>query len=135
MNNVTPTPSGRDIRIQLALDNWDAYVAQLTTMSDNELSMKLDVINMQAEIAIRNNITSSVELLEIWWRQVVEARILKEENNIPDAPNEIDLAIADIETTVAKAEEREETLRGDEAKHRNARPKIKEDNSDQMSLF
>jgi hypothetical protein len=124
-----------DIRIQQALDNWEDYVAQLTTMPDRELSKKLDVINMQAEIALKNNITSSIELLEIWWRQVVEARILKEENNIPDAPNEIEMAIADIETIVIKSAERREFIE-DPANHQVAhKNKIKEDNSDQMSLF
>jgi hypothetical protein len=90
---------------------------------------------MQAEIALKNNITSSIELLEIWWRQVVEARILKEENNIPDAPNEIEMAIADIETIVIKSAERREFIE-DPANHQVAhKNKIKEDNSDQMSLF
>ena len=42
---------------------------------------------MQAKIAYEKKIESSPELLEIWWRQVVEARIYKAENNIPDAPD------------------------------------------------
>ena len=47
---------------------------------------------------------------------------------------EIELTIADIETTVAKAEERAEIL--NENFHQKIRkPKIKEDNSDQISLF
>lgn len=125
----------KDVRIQLALDNWDAYVAQLATMPDKVLSKKLDVINMQAVIAHEKKITSSIELLEIWWRQVVEARIYKEENNIPDAPNEIELAIADIETTVAKAEERKEIIEDVFSSAKSHRTKIKEDNSNQTSLF
>src|SRR2546429_77678 len=100
----------KDVRIQLALDNWDAYVAQLTTMTDKKLSKKLDLINMQAQIAYEKGITSSIELLDIWWRQVVEARILKAENNIPDAPNEIELAIRDIETVLAHSEDRQDTF-------------------------
>jgi len=124
----------KDVRIQLALDNWDAYVAQLTTMPDKELSKKLDIINMQAVIAHEKKITSSVELLEIWWRQVVEARILKAENNIPDAPNEIELAIRDIETVVAKAEERQETFT-EPAQEKARKPKIKEEDDSQLSMF
>jgi hypothetical protein len=92
----------QDIRIKLAIDNWDEYVAILTTMPDKKLAKRLDIIDMQAKIAYKNKIHSSGELLEIWWRQTVEARILKDENNIPDAPNEIELAIADIKTISPK---------------------------------
>lgn len=125
-----------DPRIQLALDNWDNYVVQLATLPDKELSKKLDIINIQAVIANEKNIISSSELLEIWWRQVVEARIYKAENNIPDAPNEIELAIADIETFVSKAEERQEILNEFNNTVKQARPKVKQqDNDSQLSLF
>ena len=92
----------KDIRIQLAIDNWDEYVSILTTMPDKKLAKRLDIIDMQAKIAYKNKIHSSSELLEIWWRQTVEARILKAENNIPDVPSEIELAIADIKTVSSK---------------------------------
>ena len=124
-----------DARIQLALDNWDYYVNTLTTLSDKQLAKKLDLIHIQSQLALKNNNTSSSQLLEIWWKQTVEARILKAENNIADAPNEIELAIADIETVVAKAEEREDILEDSNAHKKVYKPKIKEDNSDQISLF
>jgi hypothetical protein len=122
-------------RIQLALDNWDNYVSQLALMTDKELEKKLDLIHLQSEIAERTKNVESLELLDIWQRQIIEARILKAENNIPDAPNEIELAIADIETTVAQTEERkviiEETFTNSPVR----KPKIQEDNSSQTSLF
>jgi hypothetical protein len=126
-----------DPRIRLALDNWDAYVAQLATMPDKKLVEKLEVINMQAVIAQEKNITSSSALLEIWWRQVVEARTYKAENNIPDAPNEIELAIADIETYVAKSEERQELLNEFTQPVQQFRPKIQQQqgSDSQLSLF
>ncbi len=126
-----------DPRIRQALNNWDAYVAQLATMPDKKLVEKLEVINMQAVIAQKKNIASSAELLEIWWRQVVEARTYKAENNIPDAPNEIELAIADIETFVAKSEERQEILNEFAQSVRQSRSKIQQqqDNDSQLSLF
>jgi len=126
-----------DPRISLALENWDAYVAQLATMPDKKLVEKLEVINMQAVIAQEKNITSSSELLEIWWRQVVEARTYKAENNIPDAPNEIELAIADIETYIAKSEDRQEILNDFSNPVKQIRPKIQQqqDNDSQLSLF
>lgn len=125
----------KDARIQLALDNWEEYVLRLASMPDKKLSEKLDVIDMQAQIAIDRKITSSIELLEIWRAQVIEARIYKAENNIPDAPNEIEEAIADVETMVIRAEERKEIIEDVFESKTSRRPKIKEDNSNQTSLF
>lgn len=125
----------KDVRIQIALDNWEEYVLQLAAMPDKRLSEKLDVIDMQSQIAIDRKITSSIELLEIWRAQVIEARIYKAENNIPDAPNEIEEAIADIETMVVKGEERKEIIEEAFANQKAHRPKIQEDNSNQTSLF
>ncbi len=61
---------------------------------------------MQMELADQKRNTDSLELLEVWRSQVIEARIYKAENEINDAPNEIE--IGDIETVLAKAEERQE---------------------------
>lgn len=125
-----------DPRVRQAIKNWEKNVAILARMPDKELSKKLDIINMQAVIAHKKNITSSAELLEIWWRQVVEARIYKAENNIPDAPNEIEEAIADIETYVAKSEERQERLKDFSKPVKQSRPKAKQQDDDsQLSLF
>ena len=125
-----------DPRIRSAIKNWDAYVKQMATMSDKKLVEKLDVINMQAVIAEKKNMISSSELLEIWWRQAVEARTYKAENNIPDAPNEIELAIADIETYVAKSEEPQEIINEFADPVKQSRPKIqRQDNDSQLSLF
>jgi hypothetical protein len=54
------------------------------------------------------------DLLEVWRAQLIEARIHKYENNIPDAPNEIQEAIADIEIVQVQTEERNEVLLLDE---------------------
>lgn len=121
-------------RIQLTLDNWDAYVSQLAAMPDRELEKKLDLIHLQSEIAERAKNTESLELLDIWRRQVIEARIHKAENNIPDAPNEIELVIRDIEITVTQSKDREETFQPT-APESLPKPKIKEEDKDQLSLF
>ena len=126
-----------DPRIRQAIENWDAYVALMATMPDKKLVEKLDIINMQAVIAEKKKIVSSSELLEIWWRQVVEARIYKAENNIPDAPNEIELAIADIETYVAKSEEPQETMNdfSNPVKKSRSKAQTQQENDNQFSLF
>ena len=126
-----------DPRIRQAIENWDAYVALMATMPDKKLVEKLDIINMQAVIAEKKKMVSSSELLEIWWRQVVEARIYKAENNIPDAPNEIELAIADIETYVAKPEEPQETMNdfSNPVKQSRSKAQNQQENDNQFSLF
>ncbi len=70
----------------------------LAALPDKELAIKLDLLHIQSEIAYKTKNTGSLELLEIWRTQIIDARIYKMENNIPDAPNEIEEAIADIET-------------------------------------
>ena len=80
---------------------------------------------------------TSIELLEIWRCQVISTRIYKMDNNIPDAPNEIELAIADIETFVSKTEERQEILTDFSNPVKQSRPKVQQqkDNDSQLSLF
>lgn len=97
-------------RIKECIDNHDEYVAILATLPDKELAKKLDLVHIQSEIAERTQNTGSLELLEIWHQQIIEARIYKAENEIPDAPNEIEIAIAEIETIVVRTEERHEVL-------------------------
>ena len=46
----------------------------------------------------------------VWRAQLIEARIHKYENNIPDAMSEIEQAIADIETVTDQIRQREEIL-------------------------
>lgn len=122
-------------RIQNCIDNHDEYVAILAALPDKELIKKLDLVHIQSQIAEQTKNTGALELLEVWRAQIIEARILKAENNIPDAPNEIELAIADIETTVAKAEERQEVFTDYTTPQRVQRQRIKEEDDSQLSMF
>lgn len=125
----------KDVRLKEAIDNAEANVLYLAGLPDKELSNRLDIIHIQMEIAEQKNNTDSLELLEVWRSQLIEARIYKAENEISDAPNEIELAVADIETVVAKAEERQEIIESVQTYQKVYKQKVKEDNSDQMSLF
>lgn len=123
-------------RIKDCIDNHERYVAIMAALPDKELVKKLDLVHIQSEIAEQTKNTASLELLEIWHHQIIEARIYKAENGIPDAPNEIELAIADIETFVGKTEEREEMLNDFSNPVKTPRPKVQEqDNDSQLSLF
>ncbi len=124
------------IRIKDCIDNHDKYVAIMATLPDKELAKKLDLVHIQSELAEKTKNTGSLELLEVWHQQIIEARIYKAENEIADAPNEIELAIANIETFVAKTEQREDVL--NEITKPTEKPRIKihqQDNDSQLSLF
>ncbi|MBK9284742.1 MAG: hypothetical protein IPM51_10555 [Sphingobacteriaceae bacterium] len=125
------------IRIKDCIDNHEKYVAIMATLPDKELAKKLDLVHIQSEIAEQTKNTGSLELLEVWHQQIIEARIYKAENDIPDAPNEIELAIADIETFVSKSEARQEIMSDLANPAKQSRPKVQQqqDNDSQLSLF
>lgn len=124
------------IRIKECIDNHEKYVAIMATLPDKELTKKLELVHIQSAIAEKTKNTGSLELLEVWHHQIIEARIYKSENEIPDAPNEMELAIADIETVVSKTEERQEILSDFSVPEKQSRPKVQRPDSDiQLSLF
>ena len=98
------------LRIKDCIDNHEKYVAIMASLPDKELAKKLNLVHIQMKFAEQKKNTGSLELLEIWHHQIIEARIYKAENKIQDAPNAIELAIADIETVVSKIEDRSEIL-------------------------
>ncbi len=123
-------------RIKDCIDNHEKYVAIMASMPDKELAKKINMVHIQMELAEKKRNTSSLELLEIWHHQIIEARIFKAENKIPDAPNEIELAIADIETFVNKSENRSEILTSKDVSIKKTikQTEHKEDDN-QLSLF
>ncbi len=125
------------LRIKDCIDNHEKYVAIMATLPDKELAKKLDLVHIQSALAEQTKNTGSLELLEVWHHQIIEARIYKAENKIPDAPNEIELAIADIETFTSKTEEREEILKefSNPVKQSHTKVQQQQDNDSQLSLF
>src|ERR1019366_8970797 len=117
-------------RIRQALDNSEEYIKLMATFSDKRLAEKLDIIHLQSKIAVDKKMEESIELLEIWRCQVISARIYKIENKIPDAPNEIEEVIKDIETYTAKLEEREEILNDFSNPKKQSRPKVQQQKND-----
>ena|ERR1022692_2753924 len=134
MNTLTLSKA---IRIQEALDNAEANINYLASLPDRALAEKLDTVHLQMKLAEEKKNTAAIELLEVWRSQIIEARIYKAENNIADAPNEIELAIAGIETVVATTEERQEIIKDFEEKIIPSRSKTKtqENNDNQLSMF
>jgi hypothetical protein len=97
-------------KIKLAKENSIEWIENLATKSDADLERRLRINHMQYEIAVKERMEDVCELLSIMERIIIEARIFKAEKNIPDVPNEMELAIADIETIVDKSEERKEVM-------------------------
>lgn len=97
-------------RIQHDKENAEANIELMAAWPHKKLSERLELVNIQSAIAEQKRDEAALELLEIWRSQLIEARIHKYENNIPDAINEIREAIDDIETVVAQIEERNEIL-------------------------
>ncbi len=131
-----------EIRIRLASEKAEEYIAYLATFSDEKLENHLDIIHQQSVIAEKEKLTSSLELLEIWREQVIQARILKAEKNIPTQPSAIELALAEMEAQEEKSEQRQEILREVSSKritNKEEESQMQEkgnpDNSEQLSLF
>jgi len=123
-----------DIKIQEALQNANEWIAHLATRPDAELVRRLDTNAFQYEIAYKNNDAKLCEFMDVMHRILVEARIYKDEHQIPDEISEITLEVSQMEHVIAQEEVRQEVL---ESLHpqRISKPKIQEDNSSQMSLF
>ena len=126
----------KEIQMRQALENAEATINYLAGLPDKILSEKLDTVHIQMVLAAEKKNTPALELLEIWRSQIIEARIYKAENDIPDAPNEIELAVADVETFTAKAEERQELLKEFSTPLKQTIQKVqKEKNDNQLELF
>ena len=132
------------IRIKDRIDNHEKYVSILTKCSDKELAKKLELVFIQSALAEKAKNTASMELLELWYIQIVEARIYKAENNIPDEVSEMERVIA--ETYLNDAEEFQEEAKEESQEELNefqpvkrSRRKIRRKNNDnndgQLSLF
>lgn len=133
-----------EIRIRQALERAEEYIAYMATFPDKKLEKHLDIIHKQSVIAYKEKLTSSIELLEIWRSQIIQARILKVENNIADVPSDMELAIADMESFEEKVEQRQEilnkatpTIASEEEMNYPEKEKEKEnpDKPEQLSLF
>ena len=124
-------------KIQLAQENHDKWVKLYASESHEKLKKRLRVNHLQFAQAEKLGDEKAGELLNIMERIIIEARIYKEENNIPDKLSEIEREIADIETIVSKGEKRQEILNEFSNPVKQSRPKVQQqqDNDSQLSLF
>jgi len=69
----------KQAQIQEALTNEDPYIHLLASMPDERLERKLRIVHSQMDIALKNKQEEALELLAIWEKQIIEARLLKDE--------------------------------------------------------
>ena len=117
-------------------ENFRAYVQELMKFPDALLERKLDLVQLQIGLAIKNKDEEVYETLSLWERHIIEARILKSEQTV-ETPyvDEMELAIADIEHIVVRSSDRQEVADENPVNRPIRKPKIKEDDSGQTSLF
>jgi hypothetical protein len=123
-----------DIKIQEALQNANEWITYLAKKPHKELERRLGINELQYQHACNTKQENLCELMNIMHRILVEARIYKDEHQIPDEPNEMELAISQMEYITAQEEERQEIVESFQSQ-RISKPKIQEDNSNQISLF
>ena len=80
-------------RLQECIQNREHYIAQLCTMRDTTLARKIDLIQQQIEMAHEQKNDEALELLLEWERQVIAARLKKQDEKIADALSDIELEV------------------------------------------
>jgi hypothetical protein len=64
-------------KIHKTIAEAEANIAQMVSMHDKKLSANLDIVRQQMEMAFKANKESSVELMQLWEQQIIEARVIK----------------------------------------------------------
>ena len=124
-------------KIKLARKKSIEWIKYMATNSEKRLQKRIRVNHAQYAIAVKENMEDMCELLDIMEQIIIAAIFYKEDNNIPDAPDEIELAIADMETVVIKTNQHEEILNEQRApvKKSNQKQQQQKDSDSQISLF
>jgi hypothetical protein len=115
--------------------NFNNYVEELMKFPDKKLVKRLDLVRQQMLYCEKNKDLETWQTLRWWELHAIEARIRK--HNLPEVEyvNEIEEAIANMETTIVKAEKRQEIIEETFVNQKTHRLKVKEDTSNQTSLF
>jgi hypothetical protein len=101
-------------QLKEAMEQAEANVQLMAKWSQRDLAERLELIHTQLQLAEQKKDIAAFELLEVWRRQLIAARIFKDENKVSDELSEIQQAIADIEVMAEQTEQRQEALTADE---------------------
>lgn len=97
-------------QIAHALAHQEELIQVLASEPDNKLAGRLDIIHLQSVICEKDKDVLTAEFLAIMRRIIIEARLYKWDNNIPDELDEMSEAIAEMELAQEKYEHRKKLL-------------------------
>jgi hypothetical protein len=96
--------------IKHAIEHQDELIKMFAKEPDKKLSDRLTIMHLQYVICERDNDVITGEFFEIMRRIIIEARLYKMYNNIPDELSEIEQEIAEMDAAQKKLEKREKLL-------------------------
>lgn len=111
------------------------YVEELMKFPDAKLARRLDLVRQQMLYCEKNKDLETWQTLRWWELHTIEARIRKHDLPEVEYINEMEEAIANMETIIVKAEERKDIIEDDFTSQKVRRTKVQEDSSSQTSLF
>lgn len=126
------------LQIKEAIANAEQNIAFLAGLPDKKLQEKLETIHLQSEIAIKSKNTETLQLLEIWRSQIIEARIFKAENKIPDTTEEFEQAITDIHVIQHLQQKQQKAIQqiySNELPKTTEQEQLPENKNQQLTLF
>lgn len=97
-------------QISHALANQEELIRMFASEPEDKLSDRLHVIYLQSVICEQEKDVLTSEFLAIMRRIIMEARLYKWDNNIPDELDEMSEAIAEMELAKRKYEHRKKLL-------------------------
>lgn len=93
-----------------ALENQEELIRMFASEPDDKLVDRLNIIQLQSVVCEKDNDVITGEFLEIMRRIIIEARLYKWDNNIPDEIDEMQQALAEMELAQEKYEHRKKLL-------------------------
>lgn len=126
-------------QIKHALENQEELIKMFAAEPEEKLTDRLQVIYLQSVICEQEKDILTGEFLEIMRRIIIEARLYKWDNNIPDELNEMQETLAQMELAQEKHEHRKKILeklsKPEITTSEEPREERKTDNSVQLGLF
>jgi hypothetical protein len=97
-------------QISHALANQEELIRMFAAEPEEKLADRLQVIYLQSVVCEKDRDIPTGEFLEIMRRIIIEARLYKWDNNIPDELDEMSQALAAMELAQEKYEHRKKIL-------------------------
>jgi len=88
--------------IKHALENQQELIKMFAAETEQKLTERLTIINLQSVICEQEKDILTAEFLEIMRRIIIEARLYKWDNNIPDELNKMEQALAEMDLAQEK---------------------------------